>query len=48
MKQRKEGHRAGGECHCMDVGERQAASSDRVVELPGEGAKGIEPSLQGD
>ena len=48
MKQRKEGHGAGGESHCMDVGERQAASSDRVVELPGERAKGKRPSLQGD
>lgn len=48
MKKRKEGHGAGGEGHCIGVGERQAASSDRVVELPGEGAKGKRPSLQGD
>ena len=40
MKQRKEGHGAGGEDHFMGVGERPAASSDRVLELRGEGPKG--------
>ena len=47
MKQRKEGHGAGGEDHFMGVGERPAASSDRVLELRGEGPKGKRPSRQG-